>query len=113
MHGHVRSVSRDGPIAMIEVSVDRPDRTLIDRAHTNDDGSYSVGVSAGETVTVRFDTRHSLDNRDSRQPSPVTEVVADHAVTLDRRPAPEPSVTRSRATERTASCPRETSTART
>ncbi len=73
---------------MIEVSVHRPDLTLIDRAHTDDDGSYGVDVPAGETVTVQFDTPHSLDNTESRQPSPVTEAVAGDAVPLDRRPAP-------------------------
>ncbi|MFF7770409.1 carboxypeptidase regulatory-like domain-containing protein [Streptomyces massasporeus] len=88
MYGHVRTITRDEPISMIKVSVHRPDLTLIDHAYTNDDGSYSVDVPAGETVTVRFDTRHSLNNADSWQPSLVTEVIADDAVPLDRHLAP-------------------------
>ncbi|MEU4466324.1 carboxypeptidase regulatory-like domain-containing protein [Streptomyces sp. NPDC024017] len=88
MYGHVRSITRDEPISMIKVSVYRPDLTLMDHAYTNDDGSYSVDVPAGETVTVRFDTHHSLNNADSWQPSLVTEVVADDAVPLDRHLVP-------------------------
>ena len=88
MHGHVRIITGDAPIFMIKVSVYRPDLTLIDRAYTNDDGSYSVDVPAGETVTVRFDTHHSLNNADDWQPSLVTDVVADDAVPLDRRLVP-------------------------
>jgi hypothetical protein len=88
MHGHVRTITGDEPISMIKVSVYRPDLTLIDHAFTGDDGSYSVDVPAGETVTVRFDTHHSLNNADSWQPSLVTEVVADDAVPLDRRLVP-------------------------
>ncbi|WP_254401559.1 hypothetical protein [Streptomyces sp. AC555_RSS877] len=34
-------------------------------------------MPAGETVTVRFDTHHSLNNADDWQPSLVTDVVAD------------------------------------
>ncbi|MFD6175056.1 hypothetical protein [Streptomyces coeruleorubidus] len=45
-------------------------------------------MPAGETVTVRFDTHHLLNNADSWQPSLVTEVVADDAVPLDRRLVP-------------------------
>lgn len=33
-------------------------------------------MPAGETVTVRFDTHHSLNNAGSWQPSLVTEVIA-------------------------------------
>lgn len=88
MHGHVRVLTGDEPIFMIKVSVYRPDLTPIDRAYTNDDGSYSVDVPAGETVTVRFDTHHSLNNADDWQPSLVTDVVADDAVPLDRHLVP-------------------------
>ncbi|MFF7044158.1 carboxypeptidase regulatory-like domain-containing protein [Streptomyces massasporeus] len=86
MYGHVRTTTRDEPISMIKVSVNRADLTLIDHAYT--DGSYSVDVPAGETVTVRFDTHHSLNNADSWQPSLVTEVIADDAVPLDRHLVP-------------------------
>lgn len=88
MHGHVRTIKGDEPIFMIKVSVYGPDLKLIDRVYTNDDGSYSVDVPVGETVTVRFDTHHSLTNADTWQPSLVTDVVADDAVPLDRRLVP-------------------------
>ncbi|SNX66612.1 hypothetical protein SAMN06272735_8506 [Streptomyces sp. TLI_55] len=88
MHGHVRTVTGDEPIFMIKVSVYRPDLTFIDRAYTDDDGAYSVDVPAGETVTVRFDTHHSLTNADEWQPSLVTNVAADDTVPLDRRLVP-------------------------
>ncbi|MFE1285842.1 carboxypeptidase regulatory-like domain-containing protein [Streptomyces sp. NPDC058751] len=88
MHGHVRTITGDEPIFMIKVSVYRPDLTFIDRAFTDNDGSYSVEVPAGERVTVRFDTHHSLNNADSWQPSLVTDAVADDAVPLDRRLVP-------------------------
>lgn len=88
MHGHVRSIKGDEPIFMIKVSVYGPDLTLINRDYTNDDGWYSVDVPAGEMVTVRFDTHHSLNNADSWQPSLVTDVVAGDAVPLDRRLVP-------------------------
>ncbi|WP_328834716.1 carboxypeptidase regulatory-like domain-containing protein [Streptomyces europaeiscabiei] len=88
MHGHVRTITGDEPIFMIKVSVYRPDLTLIEHAYTNDVGSYSVDVPAGQTVTVRFDTHHSLNNADGWQPSLVADVVADDAVPLDRRLVP-------------------------
>ncbi|MFH0521840.1 carboxypeptidase regulatory-like domain-containing protein [Streptomyces sp. M41] len=88
MHGHVRTTTGDEPAFMIKVSVYGPDLTLIDHTFTHDDGSYSIDVPAGETVTVRFDTHHSLTNTDDWQPSLVTDVVADDDVPLDRRLVP-------------------------
>ncbi|MFG3516990.1 MULTISPECIES: carboxypeptidase regulatory-like domain-containing protein [Streptomyces] len=88
MHGHVRTITGDEPIFMIKISVYRPNLTLIDHAYTNDDGSYNVDVPASETVTIRFDTHHSLNNADSWQPSLITDVVADDVVPLDRRLVP-------------------------
>ncbi|GGR00835.1 carboxypeptidase-like regulatory domain-containing protein [Streptomyces pilosus] len=84
MHGHVRSITGHEPIGMIKVSVYRPDLTLVDRVFTDDDGSYSVDVPVGETVTVRFDTHHSLNNADDWHPSLVTDMIAGGAVPLDR-----------------------------
>lgn len=88
MHGHVRTITGHEPIAMIKVSVYGPLLTLIDRAYTNDDGSYSVDVPAGETVSVRFDTHPSLNNADDWQPSLITDVVADDTVPLERHLVP-------------------------
>lgn len=88
MHGHVRTTTGHEPIVMIKVGVYGPLLTLIDRAHTNDDGSYSVDVSAGDTVTVRFDTHPSLNNADDWRPSPATDVVADDTVPLGRHLVP-------------------------
>ncbi|MEU6593995.1 carboxypeptidase regulatory-like domain-containing protein [Streptomyces sp. NPDC046881] len=69
---------------MIKVSVYRPDLTLIDHTYTNDDGHYSVDVPAGELVTVRFDTHHTLVNARRWQPSLVANVPADDHTALDR-----------------------------
>ncbi|MCB5169688.1 carboxypeptidase regulatory-like domain-containing protein [Streptomyces bambusae] len=88
MYGHVRSITGDEPIFMIKVSVYHPDLTLVDHAYTSEDGSYSIAVAAGETVTVRFDTHHSLTNADSWQPSLLTDVVTDDTAPLDRRLVP-------------------------
>ncbi|MFE5399290.1 carboxypeptidase regulatory-like domain-containing protein [Streptomyces sp. NPDC056568] len=88
MRGHVRTVTGDEPIFMIKVSVHRPDLTLIDRAYTDEEGAYSVDVPAGEPVTVRFDTHHSLTNADEWQPSLATNLVPDGTVPLDRRLVP-------------------------
>ncbi|MDQ0688697.1 hypothetical protein QFZ56_007660 [Streptomyces achromogenes] len=88
MHGHVRTITGDKPISMIKVSVYRPDLALIACASASADGSYSVDVPAGERVMVRFDTHHSLDPADSRQPSLVTEVVVDGTVPLDHHLVP-------------------------
>ncbi|MFI9047296.1 carboxypeptidase regulatory-like domain-containing protein [Streptomyces sp. NPDC053427] len=84
MYGHVRTVTGNEPIFMIKVSVYRPDLTLIDHAYTNNDGYYSVEIPAGESVTVRFDTHHTLNNARSWQPSLVANVITDDHVPLDR-----------------------------
>ncbi|MEU1007508.1 carboxypeptidase regulatory-like domain-containing protein [Streptomyces sp. NPDC005890] len=84
MYGRVRTITEKEPIAMIKVSVYRPDLTLIDHTYTNDDGHYSADVPAGELVTVQFDTHHTLVNARSWQPSLVTNVVADDHTPLDR-----------------------------
>ncbi|GAA0268192.1 hypothetical protein GCM10010302_02400 [Streptomyces polychromogenes] len=88
MYGHVRSISDDEPIAMIKVSVYRPDLTLIDHVYTDEDGYYAVAVAAGEPVAVRFDTHHSLVNAEKWQPSAVVGVITDDTVPLDRRLVP-------------------------
>ncbi|MFI9150431.1 carboxypeptidase regulatory-like domain-containing protein [Streptomyces sp. NPDC053367] len=88
MYGHVRSTTGDEPIFMIKISVYGPGLKLIDHVYTDEDGYYSVAVAAGETVTVRFDTHHSLTNADSWQPSLITDVVTDDTVPLDRRLVP-------------------------
>lgn len=83
MHGRVRAVIDKEPIAMIKVSVYR-DRTLIEKAYTDDEGRYGVDVPKGELVTVRFDTHYSLTNAEEWHPSVVANVIADDESPLDR-----------------------------
>ncbi|WP_328929501.1 carboxypeptidase regulatory-like domain-containing protein [Streptomyces sp. NBC_00190] len=84
MFGHVRSLHDKDPILMIKVSVYRGDLTAIDHVFTNDEGRYDVEIPAGATVTVRFDTHHSLNNAEDWQPSVVANVVASDDTPLDR-----------------------------
>ncbi|WP_328876072.1 carboxypeptidase regulatory-like domain-containing protein [Streptomyces sp. NBC_00287] len=84
MFGHVRTISDKKPIFMIKVSVYRPDLTLIGKAYTNDDGYYSVDIPPGESVTVLFDTHHTLNNAEDWQPSLVANVIAENSKPLDR-----------------------------
>jgi hypothetical protein len=88
MFGHVRTISDNKPIFMIKVSVYRSDLTLIGKAYTDDDGYYSVDIPPGESVTVRFDTHHTLNNAEDWQPSLVTNVIADNSKPLDRHLVP-------------------------
>ncbi|WP_328428209.1 carboxypeptidase regulatory-like domain-containing protein [Streptomyces sp. NBC_00443] len=84
MFGHVRAVSDNSPIFMIKVSVYRSDLTEIDHVFTDEEGQYSVAIAAGETVTVRFDTHHSLTNAEDWQPSVVTNAITSDGTPLDR-----------------------------
>ncbi|MFE1437404.1 carboxypeptidase regulatory-like domain-containing protein [Streptomyces sp. NPDC058739] len=84
MFGHVRAVPDSSPIFMIKVSVYRGDLTEIDHVFTDEEGQYSVAIAAGETVTVRFDTHHSLTNAENWQPSVVANVVTSDESPLDR-----------------------------
>lgn len=84
MHGHVRSTNGNEPIRLIKVSVYRRDLTLIKHVYTDDDGHYDVEIPSGESVTVRFDTHHSLNNAEDWQPSVVANVVPDNVAPLDR-----------------------------
>ncbi|MFH8979042.1 carboxypeptidase regulatory-like domain-containing protein [Streptomyces sp. NPDC017890] len=79
----MRAVVDHAPIAMIAVSVYR-DGTLIEKAHTDDEGRYSAEVPEGELVTVRFDTHHSLTNAEDWHPSVVANVIVDDERPLDR-----------------------------
>ncbi|MCX5195671.1 carboxypeptidase regulatory-like domain-containing protein [Streptomyces sp. NBC_00249] len=69
---------------MIKVSVYRSDLTEIDHVFTDEEGRYVVAVAADETVTVRFDTHHSLTNAADWQPSLVANVVTSDSTALDR-----------------------------
>ncbi|MDX3523373.1 carboxypeptidase regulatory-like domain-containing protein [Streptomyces scabiei] len=84
----MRTISDNTPISMIKVSVYRPDLTLIGKAYTDDEGYYSVDIPRGESVTVRFDTHHTLNNAEDWQPSLVANVIADSSEPLDRHLAP-------------------------
>ncbi|MGW0749634.1 carboxypeptidase regulatory-like domain-containing protein [Streptomyces sp. NPDC002587] len=84
MFGYVRSIHDEEPILMIKVSVYRGDLTAIDHVFTDDEGRYDVEVPEGETVTLRFDTHHSLANAGEWQPSVVANVVAADDTPLDR-----------------------------
>ncbi|MEU2062745.1 carboxypeptidase regulatory-like domain-containing protein [Streptomyces sp. NPDC013455] len=84
MFGCVRAVSDNRPIFMIKVSVYRGDLTEIDHVFTDEEGRYSVAIAAGETVTVRFDTHHSLTNADDWQPSVVANTVTSDDTPLNR-----------------------------
>ncbi|MFF8267707.1 carboxypeptidase regulatory-like domain-containing protein [Streptomyces sp. NPDC016562] len=69
---------------MIKVSVYDGDLKEIDHVFTDEEGRYSVAVAEGETVTVRFDTHHSLTNARDWQPSVVTKVTTSDGTPLDR-----------------------------
>ncbi|MEU9147092.1 carboxypeptidase regulatory-like domain-containing protein [Streptomyces sp. NPDC048349] len=69
---------------MIKVSVHREDLSEIDHVFTDEEGRYSVAVAEGETVTVRFDTHHSLTNARDWQPSVVANVITSDTTPLDR-----------------------------
>ncbi|MEU4729850.1 carboxypeptidase regulatory-like domain-containing protein [Streptomyces sp. NPDC023588] len=69
---------------MIKVSVYDGDLKEIDHVFTDEEGRYSVAVGEGETVTVRFDTHHSLTNAKDWQPSVVTNVTTSDGTPLDR-----------------------------
>ncbi|MEW2135298.1 carboxypeptidase regulatory-like domain-containing protein [Streptomyces sp. NPDC005409] len=69
---------------MIKVSVYDGDLREIDHVFTDEEGRYSVAVAEGETVTVRFDTHHSLTNARDWQPSVVTKVTTSDGTPLDR-----------------------------
>ncbi|MGW6984257.1 carboxypeptidase regulatory-like domain-containing protein [Streptomyces sp. NPDC054932] len=84
MFGQVRAVSDKSPIFMIKVSVYRSDLSEIDHVFTDEEGQYSVAIAAGETVTVRFDTHHSLTNARDWQPSVVANVITSDETPLDR-----------------------------
>lgn len=84
MFGQVRAISDSSPIFMIKVSVYRKDLTEIDHVFTDEEGRYSVAIAAGETVTVRFDTHHSLTNALDWQPSVVANVITSDETPLDR-----------------------------
>ncbi|MFI1420799.1 carboxypeptidase regulatory-like domain-containing protein [Streptomyces sp. NPDC020731] len=84
MFGHVRAISDSSPIFMIRVSVHGGDLTEIDHVFTDEEGRYSVAIAAGETVTVRFDTHHSLTNAEDWQPSVVANAITSDETPLDR-----------------------------
>ncbi|MFJ9648315.1 carboxypeptidase regulatory-like domain-containing protein [Streptomyces sp. NPDC004244] len=84
MFGHVRAVSDSSPIFMIKVSVYRSGLTEIDHVFTDEAGQYSVAIPEGETITVRFDTHHSLTNAMDWQPSVVVNAIASDTTPLDR-----------------------------
>lgn len=84
MFGQVRAISDRSPIFMIKVSVYRSDLTEMEHVFTDEEGRYSVAIAAGETITVRFDTHHSLTNAEDWQPSVVANVVTSDAEPLDR-----------------------------
>ncbi|MGP3636716.1 carboxypeptidase regulatory-like domain-containing protein [Streptomyces sp. 24-1644] len=84
MFGYVRAIPGKEPIFMIKVSVYRGDLSLIDRGYTDEEGRYEVEIPEGESVTVRFDTHHSLTNAEEWHPSVVANVIADNAAPLDR-----------------------------
>lgn len=84
MFGQVRAISDNGSIFMIKVSVYGDDLTELDHVFTDEEGRYSVAIAAGETVTVRFDTHHSLTNAEDWQPSLVANVITSDETPLDR-----------------------------
>ncbi|MFB6613678.1 carboxypeptidase regulatory-like domain-containing protein [Streptomyces sp. NPDC085524] len=69
---------------MIKVSVYRSDLTEIDHVFTDEAGLYSVPIAEAETVTVRFDTHHSLTNAEDWQPSVVANAITSDSASLDR-----------------------------
>ncbi|MEU7730568.1 carboxypeptidase regulatory-like domain-containing protein [Streptomyces sp. NPDC040724] len=84
----MRAVSDNSPIFMIKVSVYRSDLSEIEHVFTDEEGRYSVAIAAGETVTVRFDTHHSLTNARDWQPSVVANVITSDETPVDRRLLP-------------------------
>ncbi|MFH8504821.1 carboxypeptidase regulatory-like domain-containing protein [Streptomyces flaveolus] len=84
MFGQVRAISNNSPINMIKVSVYRSDLTEIEHIFTDEEGLYSVAIAAGEMVTVRFDTHHSLTNAEDWQPSVAVNVITSDSTPLDR-----------------------------
>ncbi|MFD7626563.1 carboxypeptidase regulatory-like domain-containing protein [Streptomyces sp. NPDC059851] len=69
---------------MIKVSVYRSDLSEVDHVFTDEEGRYVVAVGEGETVTVRFDTHHSLTNAEKWQPSVVVNAITSDSAPLDR-----------------------------
>ncbi|MGW1615949.1 carboxypeptidase regulatory-like domain-containing protein [Streptomyces sp. NPDC002285] len=83
MFGQVNAITTQQPIAMIKVSVYR-DLTLVEHTFTDTEGRYDLTISAGDVVTVRFDTHETLNNAHAWHPSVVANVVASDEVPFDR-----------------------------
>ena len=81
IYGQVRSYE-NAPIFMIKVSVYR-DTKLLSHEYTNNDGRYWVRVSAGKSITVRFDTHPTLNNSRDWHPSVIARLEAGKDIMLD------------------------------
>jgi hypothetical protein len=82
IRGEVRSYN-GAPLSRIEVSVYR-NAELITHGYTNDEGNYAISLSAGEPITVRFDTHWSLTNSREWHSSVVANLEAGSDILLNR-----------------------------
>ena len=71
------------PIMTIKVTVYR-DKGELDHVFTGPDGRYTIAVSAGEAISIRFDTHTTITNSREWHPSVVANIEAKSDVSLDR-----------------------------
>jgi hypothetical protein len=71
------------PIMTIKVTV-YSDQEELNHVFTDAQGRYSIAGPAGQALTIRFDTHHSITNSREWHPSVVANIEANKDTSLDR-----------------------------